>query len=456
MSDQAPAPKSPPHSLEAERSLLGSMLLDTEALEHVSDIIQPDTFYHKAHGVIYQSILDLAKQDKPFDVLMVKAQLEQTGKLAKVGSEAYLFELANQMTSSVHIKSYAHLVHDRYLLRQLIKVSQKTTEQAYNIGNKPVKDLLDESERELFNLGQVQEKNDGPIQIDSIIPRVAERLDILSETKGAISGTPTGYKDLDQMTAGLQVADLVVVAGRPSMGKTAFAMNIAENISMQGKKPVVVFSLEMPSDALVMRLLASLARVDQSRLRTGDLGDDDWTKLTSAMGMLSESSLFIDDTPGITPSQMRARVRRIARTHGDIGLIVVDYLQLMRVPELRDNRTLEISEISRMLKTIAKEFNVPLIALSQLNRSLEQRQDKRPVMSDLRESGAIEQDADIIAFIYRDEVYNEASDARGLAEIIISKQRNGPIGKVILTFLGKYTRFENHAKDEELLSLVDG
>lgn len=453
MSEQAP--KSPPHSLEAERSLLGSMLIDTEALEHVTDMVRPECFYHKAHGVIYQAILDLAKQDKPHDVLMVKAQLEQKQQLAKVGSDTYLFELANQTASAVHIKSYAQLVSDRYMLRQLIQVSGKISEEAYNIGNKPVKDLLDESERELFNLGQVEEKSDGPIKIDAIIPQVAERLDTLSAMGGSISGTPTGYKDLDQMTAGLQKADLVIVAGRPSMGKTAFAMNIAENISMSDKKPVVVFSLEMPGDSLVMRLLASLARVDQGKLRTGDICDDGWKKLTSAMGMLSESSLFIDDTPGITPSQMRAKVRRIARAHGDIGLIVVDYLQLMRVPELRDNRTLEISEISRMLKTIAKEFNVPLIALSQLNRSLEQRQDKRPVMSDLRESGAIEQDADIIAFIYRDEVYNEASEAKGLAEIIIGKQRNGPIGKVVLTFLGKYTRFENHARDEELLSLVD-
>jgi len=449
------APKSPPHSLEAERSLLGAMLLDSEALEHVADLIQVESFYQKSHGLIYQAILDLARLDKPSDVLMVKAQLEQNGLLAKVGSASYLFDLANQTTSSVHIKSYAKLVHERYLLRRLIQVSTQSIEQAYSIGNKPVVDLLDESERELFKLGQVQDKDSGPIKIDAIIPRVAERLDTLSATAGGISGTPTGYKDLDQMTAGLQKADLVIVAGRPSMGKTAFAMNIAENISMQGKKPVVVFSLEMPGDSLVMRLLASLARVDQGKLRTGDICDDGWAKLTSAMGMLSESSLFIDDTPGITPSQMRAKIRRIVRSHGDVGLIVVDYLQLMRIPEFKDNRTLEISEISRMLKMIAKEFNVPLIALSQLNRSLEQRQDKRPVMSDLRESGAIEQDADIIAFIYRDEVYNEATDARGQAEIIIGKQRNGPIGKVILTFLGKYTRFENHARDEELLSLVD-
>ncbi|MCP8351941.1 replicative DNA helicase [Candidatus Synchoanobacter obligatus] len=450
------SPKSPPHSIEAERSLLGSMLIDAESLEHVMDVIQPDSFYHKAHSIVYQAILDLAKANKPYDVLMVKAQLEQSQQLEKIGSTTYLFDLANQTTSAVHIKSYAQLVRDRYLLRQLIQFAQKTTESAYNIGNKPVVDLLDESERELFRLGQMQDKNDDPVKIDEIIPKVAEKLDALSAMSGTISGTPTGYKDLDQMTAGLQKADLVIVAGRPSMGKTAFAMNIAENISMNSKKAVVVFSLEMPADALVMRLLASLARVDQGKLRTGDICDEGWTKLTSAMGMLSESSLFIDDTPGITPSQMRAKIRRIVRSHGDVGLIVVDYLQLMRIPELRDNRTLEISEISRMLKTIAKEFETPVIALSQLNRSLEQRQDKRPIMSDLRESGAIEQDADLIAFIYRDEVYNEASDAKGLAEIIIGKQRNGPIGKVVLTFLGRYTRFENHARDEELLSLVDG
>lgn len=448
-------PKSPPHSLEAERSLLGSLLLDAEAYEHISDVITTDSFYHKAHSAVFKAISDLAKEDKPYDVLMVKARLEQTQLLSKIGSESYLFELANQTATGVHLKSYAQLVHDRYMLRQLIQVSHSAIERAYNVGNTPVVDVLEESERDIFKLSQVRDENEGPVKIDEIIPQVAERLDELSALSGAISGVSTGFKDLDKMTSGLQKADLVIVAGRPSMGKTAFAMNIAENVSMSSKKPVVVFSLEMPSDALVMRLLASIGRVDQSCLRNGDIDDSQWKKLTSAMGLLSESSLFIDDTPGITPSQMRAKIRKIARSHGDIGLIMVDYLQLMRVPEFRDNRTLEISEISRMLKMIAKEFSAPVIALSQLNRSLEQRQDKRPIMSDLRESGAIEQDADLIAFIYRDEVYNDASDAKGMAEIIIGKQRNGPIGKVVLTFLGKYTRFENHARDEELLSLVD-
>lgn len=448
-------PKSPPQAIDAERSLLGSILLDEEAFEHISDIIHRDSFYYKAHGVIYQAILELVKADKPHDVLMVKNLLDQQGQLAKIGTESYLFELANQTVSSAHIKSYAELVRDCYLLRQLIQVSQKSIEKAYQAGSTPIREILEESERSLFNLNIRTDKDEGPIKADSIIPKVAARLDELSAMKGKISGLATGYKDLDQMTAGLQRGDLVVLAGRPSMGKTAFAMNIAESVFMNEKKPVVVFSLEMPADSLIMRLLASLGRVNQGKLRVGDIDEEEWAKLTSAMQMLSESPLFIDDTPGITPSQMRAKLRRVVRSQGELGLVVVDYLQLMRIPEYRDNRTLEISEISRMLKTIAKEFNVPVIAASQLNRSLEQRQDKRPVMSDLRESGAIEQDADLIGFIYRDEVYNEASEAKGLAEIIIGKQRNGPIGKVILTFLGKYTRFENHAKDEEILSLVD-
>lgn len=448
-------PKSPPQAVEAERSLLGSILIDAEAFEHVADIISPESFYHKAHGIIYQAILDLVKTNKPHDVLMVKSVLSQKDQLAKIGSESYLFELANQTISAAHIQSYAQLVRDCYLLRQLITVSHESVEKAYHAGATPAADILENAERALFNLHASTDKKDGPVKIDTIIPKVAQRLDELSAMKGAISGIATGYKDIDNMTAGLQKGDLVVIAGRPSMGKTAFAMNIAESVSMNEKKNVVVFSLEMPADSLVMRLLASLGRVSQGKLRVGDIDEGEWEKLTSAMQMLSESPLFIDDTPGITPTQMRAKLRQVVRAQGELGLVVVDYLQLMRVPEYRDNRTLEISEISRMLKTLAKEFNVPVIALSQLNRSLEQRQDKRPVMSDLRESGAIEQDADLIGFIYRDEVYNEASEAKGLAEFIIGKQRNGPIGKVILTFLGKYTRFENHARDEEILSLVD-
>jgi replicative DNA helicase len=454
MNNQA-APKSPPQAVDAERSLLGSILVDPEAFENISDIIQANVFYHKGHQIIYQAILDLIKVNKPHDVLMVKSILIQKNQLAEIGSESYLFELANQTVSSAHIKSYATLVRDCYLLRQLISVSQKAVEKAYQVGATPALEVLEDAERAIFNLQSNSDQKEGPIKIENIIPKVAERLDELSAMSGSLSGVSSGYKDLDKMTAGLQKGDLIVLAGRPSMGKTALAMNIAESVAMNEKKNVVVFSLEMPSEALVMRLLASLGRVNQSKLRTGDMDEKEWANLTSAMQMLSESSLYIDDTPGITPGQMRAKLRRIARAEGDIGLVVVDYLQLMRAPEYRDNRTLEISEISRMLKTIAKEFMTPVIALSQLNRSLEQRQDKRPVMSDLRESGAIEQDADVIAFIYRDEVYNEASEAKGLAELIISKQRNGPIGKMIFTFLGKYTRFENHARDEEILSLVD-
>ncbi|UTC24816.1 replicative DNA helicase [Candidatus Comchoanobacter bicostacola] len=447
--------KTPPHSVEAERSLLGALLLDSESFEHISDIIRPDSFYHKSHQLVFESIVALAKQDKPYDVLMVKSSLEKKRVLDKVGGDVYLYELANDCASSAHIKSYAELVADCAALRSLIKVSSEFIESAYKPGDRSARDLLDESEQKLSRLAQNDTRNDGPYRMEHLVPVVASKLEKLSESKGGITGMPSGFNDLDDMTSGLQTSDLIIVAGRPSMGKTVFGVNIAESVALVAKKPVVIFSLEMPAESIVIRLLSSLCRINQTDLRTGNLDETQWSKVSSALGMLSESSLYIDDTPGITPMQLRAKLRKIARTEGQLGLVVVDYLQLMRVPELRDNRTLEISDISRMLKITAKEFSVPVIALSQLNRSLEQRQDKRPIMSDLRESGAIEQDADLIAFIYRDEVYNEATEHRGLAEIIIAKHRNGPIGKIVLTFLGKFTRFENHAKDSEVLSLIE-
>jgi replicative DNA helicase len=447
--------KAPPHSAEAERSLIGALLLDPEAYDQIADQVSQDSFYHKSHQVIFKSIQSLAKRNKPYDALMVKADLEQQKKLSDAGGAEYIIELANDCASSAHLKSYANLIWERAVLRELIKVSADTIETAYHPGEQDIKDIIDQSEQRISRIVQTGDKDEGPLHLQHIIPKVASRLQELSETEGGITGTPTGFNDLDDMTSGLQSGDLVIIAGRPSMGKTVLGINVAENAALIAKKPVVVFSLEMPSQSIVMRLLSSLCRIDQSQLRTGKLDEQQWSKVSSAMGMLSESSLYIDDTPGITPMQLRAKLRKIARAEGQLGLVVVDYLQLMRVPELRDNRTLEISEISRMLKMTAKEFGVPVIALSQLNRSLEQRQDKRPVMSDLRESGAIEQDADLIAFIYRDEVYNEASESKGVAEIIIGKQRNGPIGKVFLTFLGRYVRFENHAKDDAVLSLVE-
>ena len=438
--------KRPPHSVEAEQSILGGLLLDNQAWDKVSTKLCEADFYRIEHRILYRSLLNLAKKRQPFDVVTLLDTLTSNGELDDVGGETYIFELASNTPSVANVSAYADIVREKSVQRQLISVATEIADAAYNPGQREVPELLDFAERHVFAIAEQTASEGGPELIKSILVRTVEKIDALYHSGESITGLPSGLSELDELTSGLQPSDLVIIAGRPSMGKTTLAMNIAEHAAIKSTKIVLVFSMEMPADSLAMRMMSSLGRIDQHRIRTGKLDDDDWPRVTSAVHMLSEASLFVDDTPALSPAEMRARARRLMKEHGQLGLIVVDYLQLMKVPGLEaDNRTAEISEISRSLKALAKELNVPVIALSQLNRSLEQRHDKRPVMSDLRESGAIEQDADLIVFIYRDEVYNDDSPDKGIAEIIIAKQRNGPIGRTKVAFLGKYTRFEDLA-----------
>jgi replicative DNA helicase len=438
--------KVPPHSIEAEQAVLGGLMLDNNAWERVSDAVSDGDFYRHDHRLIFRAVVTLAERNSPFDVVTLSEQLDKEGHLSQVGGLAYLGELAKNTPSVANIKAYAQIIRERATLRQLIGISNDIADMAYTPQGKSAVEVLDEAERQIFQIAEARPKAGGPVGINDILVRTIDRIDELFNTNEGLTGISTGFTDLDGMTSGLQPADLVIVAGRPSMGKTTFAMNLVENAVLRSDKVILVFSLEMPSDSIVMRMLSSLGRIDQTKVRSGKLDDDDWPRLTSAVNLLNERKLFIDDTAGISPTEMRARARRLAREHGEIGMIMVDYLQLMRIPgSSGDNRTNEISEISRSLKALAKEFNCPVIALSQLNRSLEQRPNKRPVNSDLRESGAIEQDADIIMFVYRDEVYHPETEYKGVAEIIIGKQRNGPIGTCRLAFIGKYTRFDNLA-----------
>lgn len=440
--------KVPPHSREAEQSVLGGIMLEPQAWDRIADRLVDTDFYYQAHRLIYKALQDLVSKEKPLDVLTVADILKAHHQIEAVGGEAYLFELARNTPSVANITAYADIIRERSVLRQLIQVAGEIAQRAYQPKGMECTEILDEAERKVFAIAEQGPSTGGPLNIKTVLASTIDRIDKLYHSQEAITGLATGFADLDEMTSGLQPADLVIIAARPSMGKTSFAMNIAEHAAIKSGKPVLVFSLEMPAESLAMRMLSSLSRIDQHRMRIGKLEDDDWPRITSAMSMLSKSPMFIDDTAALSPAEVRARARRLVKEHGQLGLIMIDYLQLMQVPGMSDNRTLEVSEISRSLKALAKELNVPVIALSQLNRGLEQRADKRPVMSDLRESGAIEQDADVIAFIYRDEVYNEESPDKGTAEIIIAKQRNGPIGKVRLTFLGKYTKFENFMRDE--------
>lgn len=435
--------KVPPHSTEAEQSVLGGLMLDGRAWDQVVDRLRQDDFYRHENRLIFKAMGRLTEQNKPIDVLTVSEALREMHELDQAGGEVYLFELANNTPSAANVVAYADIVRERSVLRKLIAAAGDIAETAFNAQGRNVTEILDAAERSVFSISESGSRGSGPINVKEFLAKTMDRIDTLFHSNDSITGVPTGYHDFDDMTSGLQSSDLVIIAGRPSMGKTTFAMNIAEHVMIKSKVPVLIFSMEMPGEALVMRLLSSLCRIDQLRIRTGKLEDEDWPRISSTVSMLSEAPLFIDDTPALSPAEMRARARRLAKEHGQLGLIVVDYLQLMQVPGYNENRTAEISEISRSLKSLAKELKVPVIALSQLNRGLEQRADKRPVMSDLRESGAIEQDADLIVFIYRDEVYNENTADKGTAEIIIAKQRNGPIGKVRLTFMGQYTCFEN-------------
>lgn len=429
--------KIPPHSMEAEQAVLGGLMLDSEAWDQIADRISATDFYRRDHGLIFQAIAGLVVQNRPIDVITVSEVYTDL---------AYLGTLAKNTPSAANIVAYADIVKEKALLRRLIEVGESITELGFNSKGKIAKELVDEAERKVFAIAERQSLGQQGIKtIAEILTNTIARIELLSESDSPITGISSGFTDFDKLTSGLQRADLVIVAGRPSMGKTTFAMNIAEWISIKTDKPILIFSMEMPAEQLAMRMLASLARIELQRIRSGQLHDDDWPRLSSAIAMMAARKMFIDDSGSLSPIEVRARARRLMREQGELGMIVVDYLQLMRVPGNNEHRAAEISEISRSLKILARELNVPVVALSQLNRSLEQRTDRRPIMSDLRESGAIEQDADLIIFIYRDEVYNKESAYKGTAEIIIAKQRNGPTGMMRLTFLGHFSRFENFA-----------
>ena len=417
----------PPHSLEAEQSVLGALMLDNLSWERIADTLNGADFYRSDHQLIFEAIAKLAEDGRPYDVVTLSEVLENADQLERVGGLTYLGSLAKNTPSAANIVAYAEIVRERAILRQLIQVGQDISQSAYRPEGRSTVELLDDAERRVFGIAQHGNVGaEGFQDMKALLQKAVDRIDVLAQSGSTITGVATGFNDLDELTAGLQPGDLIIVAGRPSMGKTAFSVNIAEHVAIKSAKPVAVFSMEMPGEQLIMRMLSSLGRINQQRLRTGKLDDTDWPRLTSAIGILQDVKLFIDDSAALTPADIRARTRRLMRENGgELGLIVVDYLQLMQSPRSSENRVNEISDISRSLKALAKELNVPVIALSQLNRSLEQRPNKRPVMSDLRESGAIEQDADVIAFIYRDEVYNEESPDRGIAEIIIAKQRNG-------------------------------
>ncbi|MGF1911199.1 replicative DNA helicase [Vibrio kasasachensis] len=444
---QVDAIKVPPHSLEAEQSVIGGLLLDNERWDTVAERVVVRDFYSRPHRIIFEAVKRILEDNKPLDLITLSEHLELHEHLEDVGGFAYLADLVKNTPSAANINAYADIVAERAIVRGLIGVANEIADAGYDPQGRSSADLVDLAESKVFAIAESRTKeNDGPQSVDNILEKTLERIELLYKSpQDGVTGVDTGFTDLNKKTAGLQGSDLVIVAARPSMGKTTFAMNLCENAAMVSDKPVLIFSLEMPADQIMMRMLASLSRVDQTKIRTGQLDDEDWARISSSMGILMEKkNMYIDDSSGLTPTELRSRARRIAREHDGLSMIMVDYLQLMRVPGMQDNRTLEISEISRSLKALAKELNVPVVALSQLNRSLEQRADKRPINSDLRESGAIEQDADLIMFIYRDEVYNPDSSMKGTAEIILGKQRNGPIGSVRLTFQGQYSRFDNY------------
>ena len=439
--------KVPPQSVEAEQSVLGGLLIDNQRWEQIADKIVASDFYRKEHRLIYQAVAELIEQGQPADVVTASEWLDKNGELAQAGGLEYLGALANNTPSAANIAAYAEIVRERGIMRQLISVANDISQSAYHPEGRSAVTILDQAEKTIFEISEKGDKRGGFQPMKSLLTAAVDRIDTLYRLDSSVTGVSTGFEDMDDMTSGLQSSDLIILAGRPSMGKTSLAMNIAENAAVGSNTPVAIFSMEMPGEQLAMRMMASLGRINAHKVRTGKLDDDDWPRLTSAINMLAEAPIYIDDTPGLTPMELRTRARRLHREHG-LGLIIVDYLQLMQGSESSENRATEISMITRALKGLAKELSVPLIALSQLNRSLEQRPNKRPVMSDLRESGAIEQDADVIFFIYRDEVYNEDSTDKGTAEIIISKQRNGPTGTARLTFLGEYTRFENFIRGD--------
>jgi len=436
----------PPQAPEAEQAVLGGLLVDTRRWDEVADIVRGEDFYLRQHREIFSAIRALQEGGQPVDIVTTSEWLKNQGTLEPAGGLAYLGELANRTPGTTNVVAYAKIVRERSVLRALLDAAAEISEKAYQPEGLDTEALIDFAERTVFGISDNDRRALSGFQsIQGLLTQAVDRIEELYQSGAGITGVSTGFKDLDNLTSGLQDADLVVIAGRPSMGKTSLAMNLAENAAVGSKLPVAVFSMEMPGQQLAMRMLSSLGRINAHRVRTGQLTQDDWPRLTSAMGLLDEAPIFVDDTPALTPSELRSRVRRLTREHGKLGLVIVDYLKLMQTGESSENRAVEVANITRALKVIAKEARVPVAVLSQLNRGLEQRPNKRPIMSDLRESGAIEQDADLILFIYRDEVYNEDSPEKGTAEIIVAKQRNGPTGTVRLTFLGEYTRFENYS-----------
>ncbi len=440
----------PPHSIEAEQSVIGGLLIDNSAWDRAGDLLTDSDFYRHEHRLIYAAIGSLMNASKPADVITVFEQLQSLGKAEDCGGLAYLNALAQSVPSAANLRRYAEIVRERAVLRKLVAASDEIATAAFNPQGRPVPQILDEAESKIFKIGEEGSRSrQGFISMDTLVVQLIDRVNELHENGAEeVTGVRTGFYDMDKMTAGLQAGDLIILAARPSMGKTAFALNIAEHVAVNEGLPVVVFSMEMGAAQLALRMVGSLGRIDQSNLRTGKLRDDEWGRLSEAVEKLGKAAVFIDEGSALTPTELRARARRQARQCGQLGLIVVDYLQLMSGSSgsSEENRATVIGEISRGLKSLAKELKCPVIALSQLNRSVETRTDKRPMMSDLRESGAIEQDADVIMFIYRDDYYTkEASKEPGVAEIIIGKQRNGPTGTVKLAFLKPLTKFENMA-----------
>jgi len=439
--------KVPPNSIEAEQSLIGGLMLDALAWDKIADVITADDFYRKDHRLIFTAIAGLIESGSPCDVVTVSEHLDSRGELDNAGGLEYLATLSNETAGAANARAYAKILRERATLRALISAGNEIAGSAFTNDGRTAAEVLDDAEKMVFEIADKGTRGkSGFKSLKDILPEAVDRIDTLHQSDGDITGISTGYHEFDKLTAGLQPGDLVIVAGRPSMGKTTLAVNMAENAAIGSKVPTAIFSMEMPAQQLAFRMISSLGRVDQTHLRTGNFPDEDWSRINTAVQLMSEAPIFIDDTPSLSPGEIRARARRLHREHG-LGLIVVDYLQLMQVPGNKENRATEISEISRGLKALAKELSCPVIALSQLNRSVEQRTDKRPVMSDLRESGAIEQDADLILFIYREEVYNQDTPRKGIADIAIAKQRNGPIGDFPLTFVGRYTKFENWVPD---------
>ncbi len=439
--------KVPPHSLEAEQSVLGGLMLSSVAWDQVADKLTEVDFYREDHRFIFRAINDLHESSQPCDAVTVSEWFESHGKVEQVDGGRYISQLANNTPSAANVGAYADIVREKSILRSLIDAGTQITSSAFAVDGRTSQTLLEEAERLVFTIADKGSRSgSGFVTVQETLKGAMAKIEELNAFEGDITGIPTGYQDFDRLTAGLQPSDLIIVAGRPAMGKTTFAMNLAENAAIKHGKSVAVFSMEMASMQLVMRMFSSLGQIEQNRIRTGTLDDMDWPKLTSAMNLLHKSNIYIDDTAALSPAELRARARRLKREH-DIDMIVVDYIQLMAVPDTRENRATEIAEISRSLKAIAKELQVPVVALSQLNRALEQRPNKRPMMADLRESGSIEQDADLIVFIYRDEVYNPETSEKGKAEIIISKHRNGSTGTVQLAFQGPWLRFVNLAPE---------